>query len=173
MAIGRDNWPRGLRLRDELQPGDLGRLIALHGEVYADWPGYGLEFEAFVAQTIAEYGLENGFNGRIWLLERESDRPELVGCSAIAHRSEQVAQLRWILLHRDCRGGGLGRRLVETAIDHCRACGVDQVYLETTNGLEASSDLYRKLGFKETFNEVVDLWQGRRPLIRMELSLKA
>ena len=73
MSSQADAWPEGLRLRHELRPGDLGRLIALHGEVYSQWPGYGLEFEAFVARTVAEYGLDNGFNGRIWLLEADQE----------------------------------------------------------------------------------------------------
>ncbi len=164
-------WPSGLRLRHELAPGDLGRLISLHGEVYADWSGFGLEFEAFVARTIAEYGLDNGFKGRIWLLERDDADRELVGCSAIARRSGNTAQLRWILLRKDWWGNGLGRRLVETALDWSRRSGAERVYLETTDGLEASSALYRKLGFRETRNEVVEMWAGRRPLIRMERSL--
>lgn len=165
-------WPQGLGLRDRLEPGDLGRLIALHGEVYSDWPGFGLEFEAFVARTIAEYGLDNGFDGRIWLLERDDDGRELVGCSAIARRGEGLAQLRWILLKKDYWGSGLGLRLVQTALEWARSSGADRVYLETTDGLEASSTLYRRLGFRETRNEVVEMWAGRRPLIRMEMALR-
>jgi len=173
MGIAAGDWPRGLRIRHDLRPGDLGRVIALHGEVYRQWPGFGLEFEAFVARTIAEYGLENGFNGRIWLLERERpDGPdELVGCCAIALRSESLAQLRWVLLDAGLHGGGLGRRLVETALDYCRESGIDRVFLETTDGLEASSALYRRLGFRETANEVVPMWCGPRRLIRMEMAL--
>ena len=165
-------WPEGLRLRHDLRPGDLGRIIALHGEVYQHWPGFGLEFEAFVARTIAEYGLDKDFNGRIWLLEREGSSPELVGCCAIAFRSRGWAQLRWVLLRPEFSGRGLGRRLVETALTHCREAGIERVYLETTDGLEASSALYRKLGFRETSNRIVPMWREPRPLIRMELSLK-
>ena len=165
-------WPRNLSLRHELRPGDLGRVIALHGQVYQHWPGFGLEFEAFVARTIAEYGLDNDFKGRIWLLERETSSPELIGCCAIAFRSRGLAQLRWVLLRPEFCGGGLGKRLVETALAHCRSSGVERVYLETTDGLEASSALYRKLGFRETANRVVPMWREPRALIRMELSLK-
>jgi len=165
--------PQGLQLRDDLRPGDLGRIIALHGQVYSQWPGFGLEFEAFVAGTIAEYGLQNGFRGRTWLLESESPEGDraLVGCCAIAYRSESLAQLRWVLLRPDWFGRGLGRYLVETAIDECRNSGIQRVYLETTDGLEASSALYRRLGFRETANEVVPMWSGPRPLIRMDLPL--
>ncbi|MEX2499716.1 MAG: GNAT family N-acetyltransferase [Wenzhouxiangellaceae bacterium] len=174
MTAGPHSWPDGLTLRHDLRPGDLGRVIALHGEVYSQWSGFGVEFEAFVARTIAEYGLENEFNGRIWLLERGAceDERELVGCCAIAFRSEGLAQLRWVLLHPQLRGGGLGRGLVETALDYCRESGVERVYLETTDGLDASSALYRKFGFQEVSNEVVPMWREPRPLIRMERRLK-
>jgi len=173
MSPGTRGWPDGLRLRHELQPGDLGRLIALHGEVYWQLRGFGHEFEAFVARTVADYGLENDFNGRIWLLEhRHKERNELVGCCAIALRSAHLAQLRWVLLQDRFSGRGLGRRMVEIALDYCRESGVGQVFLETTDGLEASSNLYRKLGFRETSNEVVPLWREPRALIRMDLMLE-
>jgi len=165
-------WPRELSLRHDLRPGDLGRLIALHGEVYRQWPGFGLEFEAFVAATVAEFGLENGFAGRTWLLERGTGSKELVGCSAIAHRSPRLAQLRWVLLRPELCGGGLGKRLIETALTYCRETGFERVYLETTGGLEASSALYRKLGFRETDNRTAPMWREPRALIRMELDLK-
>jgi len=164
-------WPRNLTLRHDLRPGDLGRVVSLHGEVYRQWPGFGLEFEAFVARTLAEFGLENGFNGRIWLLERQAAEHELVGCCAVAYRAPRLAQLRWVLLRPEFCGAGLGKRLVETALAHCRSNGVERVYLETTDGLDASSVLYRKLGFRETSNRIAAMWQAPRPLIRMELSL--
>lgn len=160
--------PEGLTLRHEIRPGDLGRLIALHGIVYSEEPGFGPEFEAFVARTVAEFGIENRFRGRIWLLEREA---ELVGSCAIVRRDEQLAQLRWVLLSRRLRGTGLGRYLVETALDYCREIGYRRVFLETTDGLEASSSLYRKMGFQQSSSERVPLWDGVRPLIRMEKDL--
>lgn len=173
MSTATHPWPDGLSLRHELKPGDLGRLIALHGEVYRQWPGFGPEFEAFVARTVAEYGLENRFNGRIWLLEQEiGSNPQLVGCCAIALRSERLAQLRWVLLRAELSGRGLGRRMVEIALNYCRDIGIEQVFLETTDGLQASSTLYRSLGFRETSNRVVPLWSERRQLIRMDLMLK-
>ncbi|MDH5618939.1 MAG: hypothetical protein OEZ11_09875, partial [Gammaproteobacteria bacterium] len=65
-------------VRHDLHPGDLGRIIALHGAGYDALPGYGLRFEAYVARTVAEYVLDAGQNGRIWLAERNG---ELLGCA--------------------------------------------------------------------------------------------
>lgn len=156
-------------IRSELRPGDLGRLIALHGECYDLLPGYGLAFEAYVARTIAEYVLDAGANGRLWLAERAGD---LVGCSAIVLRGDQRAQLRWVLVDPAARGIGLGAELVRRALDFGRDNGCTEVFLETTDGLPESQALYEALGFEEVYNEVEELWDGPRPLIRMRLPLK-
>jgi hypothetical protein len=58
--------PDDISIRSDLRPGDLGRVISLHGEVYDPMGGYGLRFEAFVGRTIAEFILDNDGLGRIW-----------------------------------------------------------------------------------------------------------
>ena len=45
--------PDEITIRHELRPGDLGRIVSLHGEAYEPLGGYGLRFEAYVGQTIA------------------------------------------------------------------------------------------------------------------------
>ena len=138
--------------------------MTLHGECYEALPGFGLRFEAYVARTIAEFILDNEANGRVWLAERGDD---LVGCTAIALRDHKRAQLRWVLVDPSARGIGLGRRLVETALDYCRDRGCVEVFLESTDGLPESQALYDDLGFELTSSHEEDLWSGPRPLIRM------
>lgn len=157
-----------IAIRTELRPGDLGRVIELHGRCYEELPGFGLPFEAFVAQTIAEYVLGAGKQGCLWLAERGD---ELVGCTAIVLREGKRAQLRWVLVDQSARGIGLGKQLVHAALDYSRAQGCASIFLETTDGLPESQALYEKLGFQETANDVVDLWDGPRALIVMEMDL--
>ena len=157
-----------ITIRHDLRHGDLGRLISLHGEVYSVLDGYGLRFEAYVAQTIAEYVLDNDARGRIWLAERDG---RLVGCTAIALRDNGSAQLRWVLVDAAARGVGLGRTLVNRALDYCRENGCSHVFLYTTDGLPESQALYDALGFVTVSDEPQELWDGVRPLIRMELTL--
>lgn len=155
-------------IRHELCPGDLGRIVSLHGEAYAPLPGFGRRFEAYVASTIAEYVLDNDARGRIWLAECGA---KLVGCTAIALRDDATAQLRWVVVDPAVRGDGIGGKLVGNALDYCREQGRESVHLYTTDGLPESQALYEKLGFRITANEPDELWDGVRPLIRMELDL--
>jgi N-acetylglutamate synthase-like GNAT family acetyltransferase len=131
-------------------------------------PGFGLKFEAYVARTIAEFVLDNDARGRVWLAEQD-DR--LVGCTAIALRDGDAAQLRWVLVDTAARGVGLGRRLVEAALDFSRESGRSSVFLESTDGLPESQALYDDLGFETVSSDVEELWDGVRPLIRMQMRL--
>ena len=160
--------PNDIAIRHELRPGDLGRIVSLHGEAYAPLPGFGRRFEAYVARTVAEYILDNDANGRIWLAERDD---ELLGCTAVALRNDDEAQLRWVVVTPSARGSGLGGTLVGKALEYCREQGRATVHLYTTDGLPESQALYEKLGFRTTSNEPDELWDGERPLIRMQLDL--
>lgn len=157
-----------ISIRHDLRSGDLGRIISLHGESYDSLPGFGLRFEAYVARTVAEYVLDNASRGRIWMAERHD---ELIGCTAIVLREDDLAQLRWVLVAQSARGLGLGRKFVDRAIGYCREQSCHTIFLETTDGLPESQALYEKLGFTVTANEPEKLWDGVRPLIRMELAL--
>ena len=157
-----------ISIRHDLRVGDLGRIVALHGTVYDVLPGYGLKFEAYVARTVAEYYLDAGGVGRIWMAERNDD---LVGCAAMLLRDGGLGQLRWVLVDVSARGIGLGKDLVNRALDYARNHACSSVFLETTDGLPESQQLYEKLGFAVTSNEREELWDGERPLIRMALPL--
>ena len=157
-----------ISIRHDLRPGDLGRIVALHGMVYDSLPGFGIKFEALVARTLAEFIFDFDGNGRIWMAERNG---ELVGCAAIVLRDGPVGQLRWVVVDPSARGIGLGKELVSGTLRYCEEQACESVYLLTANGLPESQALYASLGFVETSRDLVDIWDGERPLLRMELPL--
>ncbi len=158
----------GISIRDELRIGDVGRIVTLHGECYDALPGFGITFEAFVARTLADYVLDDGANGRIWLAERDG---RLVGCTALVLREGNRGQIRWVLVDPSARGIGLGKELMDRAMAWGREQGCTVLFLETTDGLPESQTLYEKLGFEVVYNQPEKLWDEVRPLIKMELAL--
>lgn len=137
-----------LLIRHERRPGDLGRVISLHAELYTREYGFGLGFERYVVDTVAEYlQLDRPEQDRVWVAEIDG---RMVGCIGILGRENQQAQLRWFLVDPAARGQGVGRRLVREALDFCRAAGYRSVYLWTVNGLDAAARLYREAGFQKT-----------------------
>jgi GNAT superfamily N-acetyltransferase len=141
-------------VRHDLRPGDMGRVIAMHGVLYAEEYGFDHGFEAYVAETVAEFGrLARPGLDRLWVAERacrEERGGRLVGSIAMIGREDGAAQLRWFLVHPAARGAGLGRHLIEESLAFCRTAGYRSVYLWTVNGLDAAARLYVAVGFRKT-----------------------
>jgi len=159
-----------IQIRGERRPGDIGYAIYLHALLYAQECGFDHTFEEHVASSFVEF-TQNGHPeaDRLWVAERDGER---VGCVGIIRRAEDQAQLRWLLVHPSCRGQGLGRRLVEGALAHCREQGFRSVYLWTVSGLEAAIHLYRALGFRKTEEKTGPIWGQVRTQERYDLPLQ-
>ena len=132
-------------VRTELAPGDLGRVVMLHGEIYAREYGFDPSFEAYVAGPLAEFALSRSERERIWIAERAG---ELVGSIAIVTSTPDVAQLRWFLVHPAARGHGVGKRLLGEAVAFSRSAGYRSILLWTVSALEAAAALYTAAGFR-------------------------
>lgn len=55
--------------------------------------------------------------------------------------------VRLLAVHPEARGTGVGRALMEYAVDHARAEGQERVVLSTIQDMENARDLYGKMGF--------------------------
>lgn len=131
-------------MRTALQPGDFGAIVAMHGMLYADEYGFDTTFEAYVAGPMAEFVLRASPRERIWVQARAG---AIAGCVAIVTAAEDVAQLRWFLVHPSARGTGIGRRLLDAAVTFARDAGYARIVLWTVAGLEAAQHLYQRMGF--------------------------
>ncbi len=113
--------PANVRFRNQLKPGDIGYITYLHGILYAQEYGWDYTFETYVAVPLAEFAKEHNDRERIWIVEKDG---HIAGSVAIVEASLSKAQLRWMLLTPELRGVGLGRYLVETALDFCKQHGI-------------------------------------------------
>jgi len=156
-------------IRHDLRPGDVGYITYLHGTLYAPEQGWDHTFDAYVAIPLAEFAKSQSPLERIWIVEKEG---RINGSAAIVKFSEKEAQLRWLLLHPEVRGRGLGRRLVEEALDFCRDAGYSSVFLWTVNTLPIAAQLYQSVGFKQTDELTHELWGSTVTEVRYELALK-
>jgi GNAT superfamily N-acetyltransferase len=144
------------KLRHSLMPGDLGYLTYLHGTVYAREYGYDIKFEAYVASGLAEF--VESFDpkkDRIWLVEAKG---RIVGSIAVVERSRRRAQLRWFFVHPDYRGHGIGRALLQNALQFSKKRKYKTVFLWTTSELDTARHLYQDLGFKKTNEKEHRIW---------------
>lgn len=135
-------------IRCDLRPGDLGLVTRLHGELYAAEHGFNHVFEAYVADSVAEFGKQyDPARDRLWLAERDG---EVVGMVGLLGRKGGASQLRWLLVGPQGRGRGLGTRLLHDCIGFAREVGYRSIYLWTVHTLEPAARLYRAAGFQLT-----------------------
>ena len=148
--------PLPYAIRTGLRPGDAGRIIALHGELYAREYKYDGEFEAYVAKTFYDFlPVYDSTKDRVWIVERDG---RCLGSLAALGKTPELAQLRWFVLSPELRGLGLGRSLLKEAVYFCEKQGHKRIYLETTADLDAAIHLYTKAGFRLVKEHTEQSW---------------
>lgn len=131
------------------RPGDLGWVVMAHGEVYDQQFGWNTDFEALVAQIVADYA--TGHDTRreaAWIAEVDGER---AGCIfLVADDDPGTAKLRILLVTPSARGLGIGSRLVQECLTFARTTGYQHVTLWTNDVLVAARKVYEACGFNLT-----------------------
>jgi DNA-binding MarR family transcriptional regulator/GNAT superfamily N-acetyltransferase len=133
------------------RPGDMGWVIQCHGTVYEQEYGWGLAFEALVADIAAKF-IQNfdAKRERCWIAEMDGVP---VGSVFVVQQSPSVAKLRLLIVEPHARGQGLGKRLVEQCIAFARRAGYRKLVLWTQSNLLAARAIYASLGFRKIKSE--------------------
>lgn len=64
-------------------------------------------------------------------------------------RSGGDAELKRMFVRREVRGRGIGKRLLDVALDHAGAAGFERVVLDSTRDMRTAIELYKAAGFEE------------------------
>jgi N-acetylglutamate synthase-like GNAT family acetyltransferase len=161
--------PSGLSIRNNLKPGDIGYLTYLHGVLYAEEYAWDFSLEPYVAVPLSRFAQSPTHRERIWIVEKDAT---VAGAIAIVEASREEAQLRWLILHPNLRGYGVGKKLVAEAINFCRQQGYATIFLWTVSALPAAAHIYQSAGFQLTQeNPPVALWGALVIEQRYELRL--
>ncbi|UXT59624.1 MarR family transcriptional regulator [Agrobacterium fabrum] len=134
-------------IKQGYRPGIIARITQMHALYYARTSGFGQRFESVVAEGLAAFcnRLENPRNA-IWVAIRGQ---EIIGSVAIDGEDlgADIAHLRWFIVDDGIRGGGVGRRLLATALAFADRAGFAETHLWTFYGLLAARHLYETHGF--------------------------
>jgi ribosomal protein S18 acetylase RimI-like enzyme len=137
-----------ISVRTNITPGDLGYIIHLHGKLYQEEYGYGVEFEMYVAKGLSEfYNTYDDKQDRVWICKHDQ---KIIGFLLLVHRENNAAQLRYFFILPGYRGIGLGKKLMEFYLDFFHKCRYTSCYLWTTNEQTTAALLYKKFGFTLT-----------------------
>ncbi len=107
------------------------------------------------AQKLTADCLRKIFDETVVLLATSGEGEEIVGMLSLCHAQTPTGSKWWIedvVVDSACRGRGLGRQLVNSAVGYVRAHGGGQLELTSRPSRVAANGLYQSMGFmrKET-----------------------
>ncbi len=120
---------------------DVALIRALFRE-YAGSLGVDLSFQGFDDELAA---LPAGYDA---VLVAHLDG-EPAGCVGVRPLDSTICEMKRLYVRPAARGGGLGRALAVSAIDHARMLGYERMRLDTLPTMAPARALYRELGFVE------------------------
>ncbi|SCU94605.1 LADA_0G09648g1_1 [Lachancea dasiensis] len=129
----------------EPRPGDMGMIVHQNGALYAAEYGWDMQFEALVAQIVAEF-VKNQVPARekCWIAEKDG---KVVGSVFVVSEDDETAKLRVLYVDESARGLGIGNRLVSEAVEFARKAGYKRMVLWTNSVLTGARRIYDRAGF--------------------------
>lgn len=74
---------------------------------------------------------------------------QIIACGSLEHFTEELAEIRSLMVAADIKGGGLGRKIVETLIDIAK-----QRQVKRLMALTYVPEFFHKLGFKTVNKDI-------------------
>jgi putative acetyltransferase len=106
------------------------------------------------------------------LIARDGE-DRVIGCVALEPAGDGVFELSKMTVAPIARGQGIGRRLMEAAIDRARALGATSLFLGSNRRLVPAVALYESTGFRHVPRERIGDMPYTRADVFMELDLCA
>ncbi len=94
-----------------------------------------------------------------------------VGCVALIPIGGGVFEVSKMAVSPECRGQGIGRRLIEYAIHQARMLGASSLFLGSSTKLPSAIHLYESVGFRHVHPESLPPVPYTRANVFMRLSL--
>lgn len=113
---------------------------------YAESLGFDLSFQNFekeLSEINIQYGPPSGF---LLLIKTNN---QYIGCVGIRKFNEDSAELKRMYIKPSYRGAGLGKMLLDKAIELTSSLNYKRVLLDTLSSMKPAIKIYEDYGFKK------------------------
>lgn len=135
------------------QADDIAWAIQRQVDLYAQERGYLPVFGDYVRESFAPFvGHFDPSRDALWVAESGGRR---VGCVGIQHDRQRPgwAKFRWYFVDTPMRGQGVGRALIDAAVEFAREAGYQGIWLLTVDDLADARKQYERHGFQLVHTE--------------------
>lgn len=139
----------------------------MHGRVYVGARAWTASFESLIAHEVATFfqafdAATDGF----WMAQRDQT---FLGSISVKAVDASWFRIRFFVTDPVEQGQGIGRALLNVALQHC-AVGRKDIFLTTVRGLDAARHLYEQAGFRMTHEHEDSTWS--EPMIEQRWELR-
>jgi putative acetyltransferase len=159
--------PMGIEIRP-LLPGDNATAFRTLNE---EWITRHFTLEAKDIETLGEPESSILLKGGYIFMAHAGAEP--VGCVALIPMSGGVYELSKMAVSPHLRGQGIGRRLLQHAIDHASMIGARSLFLASNTKLANAVHLYESMGFRHVAPETLPPMAYTRANVFMEMELRS
>ena len=162
-----------LHIHEGFLPGFAAEMIRLNMDYYSKNWGLGQNFETHILRDFTAL-MEVYDPERDQIITLQNNNGDILGTlvvEASTQPSPEIARLRFFVMSEDTKGQGWGQKMIENAIETCKARGQTKLWLTTFDGLKAAKTLYERAGFRQTEVYEQDTWNEGTGEVRYDLDL--
>ncbi|TGK09613.1 GNAT family N-acetyltransferase [Leptospira selangorensis] len=149
----------------EASIGDLGYMIHRQAVLYRDEYKFNDSFEEYLIQGMLEYLKNKTEFDKVWVAESNGN---IAGAISIIHSGKKLSQIRWFYTEPKFRNLGIGKNLLNLAVDYAKSKNVS-IFLWTLSNLDAARNLYKRFGFVLSESKPNQIWRKGLTEERWEL----
>jgi ribosomal protein S18 acetylase RimI-like enzyme len=128
---------------------DHAAMARVEGTTIRPWQGRDREEVQGLLRLLSQDALVSSEDAPTYVAERDGRVVGIVTLCVFRTLTGPKAYLDHLVVAPDCRRRGIGRALMEFAIEEARAAGASRIDLTANTEKQAGRSLYRALGFQE------------------------